>query len=171
MIEGVTPYSAMKDSGIAWLGRVPSHWSTPRLKTVFREVDHRSGTGEEPLLSLRMRQGLVDHHAMGGKPIPASSLVNYKRTQSGDLVMNRMRAATGLFAATRTVGLVSPDYAVLRPRSQVDLQYFVHLFRTPLMMSVFRLESRGLGTGESGFLRLYTERFGMLATPFPPPDE
>ena len=85
--------------------------------------------------------------------------------------MNRMRAAAGLFAATRTVGLVSPDYAVLRPRTQLDLQYFVHLFRTPLMMSIFRLESRGLGTGESGFLRLYTERFGMLAAPFPPPDE
>ena len=69
MIEGLMPYSAMKEFGVAWLGQVPSHWSTPRLKIVFREVDRRSGTGEEPLLSLRMQQGLVDHHVMGGKPI------------------------------------------------------------------------------------------------------
>ncbi len=115
-----------------------------------------------------MQQGLVDHHEMGGKPIPASNLVNYKRTEPGEIVMNRMRAAAGLFAKTPKVGLVSPDYAVLRPHKTVELQYFVHLFRTPVMMAIFRVESRGLGTGESGFLRLYTERFGMLAVPVPP---
>jgi type I restriction enzyme S subunit len=86
--------------------------------------------------------------------------------------MNRMRAAAGLFAATSTVGLVSPDYAVLRPiKTPIHLRYFVHLFRTPAMMSIFRLESRGLGTGESGFLRLYTDRFGMLSVPIPPATE
>jgi type I restriction enzyme S subunit len=171
MIDGLKPYPAYKDSGVPWLGDLPEHWDSPRLKTVFREVDRRSGTGEEPLLSLRMQQGLVDHHAMGGKPIPPSSLINYKRTEPGDIVMNRMRAAAGLFAATPTVGLVSPDYAVLRPRMPVEPQYFVHLFRTPSMMSVFRSESRGLGTGESGFLRLYAERFGLLQAPRPPLDE
>jgi len=171
MIVDLKPYRAMKDSGVPWLGEVPEHWDAPRLKTLFREVDRRSGTGEEPLLSLRMQQGLVDHHVTGGTPIPPSSLIHYKRTQPDDIVMNRMRAAAGLFAVTPTVGLVSPDYAVLRPRTLVDVQYFVYLFRTPLMMSVFRLESRGLGTGESGFLRLYTERFGMLAAPVPPHGE
>lgn len=168
MIADLKPYPRMKDSGVAWLGEVPEHWEVRRLKTVFREVDRRSGTGEEPLLSLRMQHGLVNHHASGGKPMPPSGLVNYKRTEPGELVMNRMRAAAGLFAATPTLGVVSPDYAVLRPRHTVELDYFVHVFRTPLMTSVFRLESRGLGTGESGFLRLYTERFGMLAAPLPP---
>lgn len=168
MIEELKSYAGMKDCRVAWLAQVPAHWDVRRLKMVFREVDHRTKTGEETLLSLRMQQGLVDHHAMGGKPIPPSSLVNYKITMPGEIVMNRMRAAAGLFAATRVIGLVSPDYAVLCPRVPVHLQYFVHLFRTPLMMSTFRLESRGLGTGESGFLRLYTERFGMLVTPLPP---
>lgn len=171
MIAELRPYPSMTDSGLPWLGKMPLGWSTHRLKSVFREVDQRSGTGNEPLLSLRMREGLVDHHAMGGRAIPPSSLVNYKVTRPGEIVMNRMRAAAGLFAATRTLGLVSPDYAVLRPRTRVDLDYFVKLFRTPLMMAIFRLESRGLGTGESGFLRLYAERFGMLAVPVPPPVE
>ncbi len=167
MIADLEPYPAYRDSGVPWFEVVPAHWATSRLKAVFCEVDRRSGTGEEPLLSLRMQQGLVDHHAMGGKPIPPSNLVNYKLTQPGEIVMNRMRAAAGLFAATLTVGLVSPDYAVLRPKALADLQYFVYLFRTPLMMSIFRLESRGLGTGESGFLRLYIDRFGMLSVPVP----
>ena len=36
------------------------------------------------------------------------------------------------------------------------------------MTAVFRLESTGLGTGESGFLRLYSAQFGRLAIPIPP---
>jgi type I restriction enzyme S subunit len=118
-----------------------------------------------------MHAGLVDHHASGGKPIPAENLVGYKVTSPGEIVMNRMRASAGLFGTTRISGLVSPDYAVLRPREPVELDYFVQLFRTPAMRAVFRLESRGLGTGESGFMRLYTDRFGMLSAPIPSTNE
>ncbi|MEO7967092.1 MAG: restriction endonuclease subunit S [Gemmatimonadaceae bacterium] len=82
-----------------------------------------------------------------------------------------MRAAAGLFAAATSEGLVSPDYAIFTPVRAVSLPYAIQLFRTPAMMSVFRLESRGLGTGESGFLRLYSDRFGMLRVPLPPPAE
>lgn len=130
MTAGLKPYPAYRDSGLPWLGEVPSHWTTPRFKTIFREIDRRSGTGEEPLLSLRMERGLVDHHAVGGKPIPLANLLNYKVTRPGEIVMNRMRAAAGLFVATPKLGLVSPDYAVLRPRKGVELGYFVHLFRS-----------------------------------------
>jgi type I restriction enzyme S subunit len=167
-IAALKPYPTMKDSGVPWLGAIPVHWSSRRLKTVFREVDERSKTGTETLLSLRMEHGLVDHHGTGGKPIPAEALVGYKRTEPGEIVMNRMRAAAGLFAAAPCAGIVSPDYAVLRPIVPVELGYYVRPFRSPHMMSVSRLESRGLGTGESGFLRLYTERFGMLASLVPP---
>jgi len=39
------------------------------------------------------------------------------------------------------------------------------------LSAVFRAESKGLGTGESGFLRLYTDRFGPIPVPYPPLDE
>ena len=86
----------------------------------------------------------------------------------GEIVMNRMRASSGLFAAATSDGLVSPDYAIFRTVSQVNVAYAVQLFRTPAMMAVFRIESTGLGTGESGFLRLYSDQFGRLAIPIPP---
>ena len=34
MIAGLNPYSAYKDSGVAWLGKVPAHWEARRLKTL-----------------------------------------------------------------------------------------------------------------------------------------
>lgn len=168
MIGELKPYAEYKDSGLPWLGQVPAHWEVRRVKTVLREIDRRSSTGRETLLSLRMQAGLVDHHALGGKPILPSALVGYKRVLPGEIVMNRMRASAGLFAAAASDGLVSPDYAIFRPVDRVHVAYAVHLFRTPAMRAVFRLESTGLGTGESGFLRLYSDQFGRLAIPNPP---
>lgn len=118
-----------------------------------------------------MQAGLVDHHALGGRYIPASSLIRYKHVMPGEIVMNRMRAAAGLFAVATSEGLVSPDYALFKAAPRIDVAYAVALFRTPALMSIFRLESRGLGTGESGFLRLYTDRFGVVPLALPPVDE
>ena len=80
-------------------------------------------------------------------------------------------AAIGLIAVTPHAGLVSPDYAVFIPSGQFSVEYFTYLFKTELMGSVFRSESTGLGTGSSGFLRLYSENFLALWLPYPPPDE
>lgn len=168
MIGDLKPYADYKDSGLPWLGKVPQHWDVRRIKTALREVDRRSPEGLEPLLSLRMHTGLVDHHALGGRPIPPSALIGYKRVLPGEIVMNRMRASTGLFAAATSEGLVSPDYAVFRAVGPMNVDYAVQLFQTPAMMAVFRLESTGLGTGESGFLRLYSDQFGRLAVAIPP---
>jgi type I restriction enzyme S subunit len=118
-----------------------------------------------------MRAGLVDHLEAGGKPIAASALVGYKCVKPPEIVMNRMRAASGLFAVASRPGLVSPDYAVFQPKVNVDPSYYVQLFKSPTMTKVFRMESKGLGTGEAGFMRLYTDRFGSIAAPLPPIDE
>lgn len=171
MIEGLRPYSEMSATGLDWLPAVPVHWETRRIKTVLHEVDRRTTTGEEKLLSLRMIAGLVGHNDVGGKPIPPAALVGFKKIEPGQIVMNRMRAAIGLFGVANEPGLVSPDYAVFSELVDADQQYLLRLFRVPAMGAIFRSESKGLGTGQSGFLRLYTDRFGSIRIPLPPLDE
>ena len=39
------------------------------------------------------------------------------------------------------------------------------------MRTVFRIESKGLGTGSSGFMRLYSDRFGIIKIALPPLSE
>ena len=169
--RGLDPNVRLKPSGVEWLGDVPEHWEVRRAKHLFREVDHRSATGTEVLLSLRMYQGLVPHNEVSTIPISAQALVGFKKVEPGQIVMNRMRAAIGMFGAANQPGLVSPDYAVLEPIANVEPMYFLRLFRTPAAGTVFRIESKGLGTGSSGFMRLYTERFGIIKLPVPPQDE
>ncbi len=169
--QGLDPNVPMKESGVEWLGEIPAHWKIRRCKSLFREVDVRTDTGEETLLSLRMYQGLVPHNEVSERPISSAQLVGYKFTQPGQIVMNRMRAASGLFAVTPRPGLVSPDYAIFETSEEVFAPYYVNLFKSPLMRHVFRINSKGLGTGSSGFLRLYTERFGVIPVPCPPTTE
>lgn len=171
MIDGLKPYREAKATNLPWLPTIPAHWDVRRIKTLLRERDRRTETGEEPLLSLRMREGIVDHLAAGGKPLSNADLVGYKIVDCGMLVMNRMRASSGLFGVSPSRGLVSPDYAIFRSVSLVDTSYVLYLFKTPMLAQIFRAESKGLGTGEAGFLRLYTDRFGLIGIPLPPIEE
>ena len=171
MILDLRPYPAYKDSGLPWLPSIPDHWESPRIKVLLKEFEHRTATGQGSLLSLRMREGLVDHIAAGGKDIPPEALVGYKLIEPGVVVMNRMRAASGLFGVARSDGLVSPDYATFCPALGINTAYLMYLFKIPLLAQIFRAESKGLGTGEAGFLRLYTDRFGTIHVPQPSTNE
>ena len=155
-------------SSISWAGMAPAHWPVRYLKHIFKEIDNRTNTGKEVLYSLRMSGRLVRHHDVSDKPIPADQLIGYKLVQPGQLVMNRMRASMGLFAIAKEHGLVSPDYAVFAPITDVVQEYFLMLFRNSAIQGVFLTESKGLGTGSSGVLRLYSDRFGAIKVPCPP---
>lgn len=169
--RGLDPAVSLKDSGIPWLGEIPEHWEITRIKSLIREIDWRTSTGEEELLSLRMHTGLVPHNAVSSIPIASEALIGFKKVSTGQLVMNRMRAAIGMFGISERPGLVSPDYAVFEQTKPLVLKYLLALFQTPGMCRAFRVESKGLGNGASGFMRLYSERFGAIRVPLPPPDE
>lgn len=170
--RGLDPNMPLKSSGEKWLGEVPEHWRVVRAKAFFREVDIRSVMGEETLLSLRLGKGLVPHHDVSDKPLEASDVVGFKKVEVGQMVINRMRAASGLIAVAQQPGLVSPDYAVFDVLNRdLCIEYFLELFKTPLLQAVFRSSSKGLGTGEQGFLRLYTDAFLALHFPYPPENE
>ena len=169
--RGLNPDAPMKDSGIDWIGQIPAHWEVLPLKRLFRERNDRSTTGTETLLSLRMNEGLVPHDDVSDKAIDADALKDYKQVFPRQLVMNRMRASIGIFGVVTASGIVSPDYAIfdIAPRANAD--FFLQLFKTGVMGQQFRNASRGLGTGSSGFMRLYTDNFGAISVALPPAAE
>ena len=169
--RGLDPSVPLKPSGISWLGDIPQHWEVRRIKHLLREVDHRSMTGSEPLLSMRMHHGLVlfaDHFS---RPPQAATLVGFKLVRPGQFVVNRMQAGNGVIFASTLTGLVSPDYAVFDPIGNANVEFLGELFRSRNVCAKFRAESKGLGTGTSGFLRLYNDRLGAIHLALPPHSE
>jgi type I restriction enzyme S subunit len=100
-----------------------------------------------------------------------SNLVGYKRVRPNEIVLNRMQASNGMFFRSTLEGLVSPDYAVFRPIADVNCEFLAELFRSAPMRATIRAEQKGLGTGTSGFLRLYSDRLGAMSVVLPPRDE
>ncbi len=166
--RGLDPKTPLRPSGLDWLGDIPAHWDIRRAKALFKEIDDRSESGEEELLSLRMNIGLVPHREVSEKPIANADVVGFKRVQPREIVLNRMRAANGLVAVAYESGIVSPDYAVFKTAPEALPEFYVALFKTRLLQAVFRSESKGLGTGSQGFLRLYSDNFLSIHLPVPP---
>lgn len=172
LTRGDDSHARMVDEpALEWIAERPEHWSIHRLKHFFRENTRYSVDGEEVLYSLRMNEGLVPHNDVSDKVIPSPDLVGYKKISPGQIVMNRMRAAIGLFGLADAEGIVSPDYSVFDVSKTAHPAYFLRLFKTAPMMTAFRILSKGLGTGQSGFMRLNADRFGEVRVAVPGYDE
>lgn len=164
-------FDAYQESCVRWVDELPAHWRSRRIKTFLREVDERSGTGEGALLTMRRSSGLVPLSDFSDKIAEPHKLRHYKLASPGQIVMNPMQAGNGMFAICNAPGLISPDYRAFELADAADPRYLIALFKSEAMRATFRAESKGLGTGTAGFLRLYPQRFGSLFAPFPPPDE
>jgi type I restriction enzyme, S subunit len=58
VIRGLNPDAPMKESGVAWLGKIPSHWVVKPLKTLFRQLK-RQGFQDKDVLSVYRDFGVV----------------------------------------------------------------------------------------------------------------
>ena len=154
-------YPSYRCASAEWLGELPDHWSVIRSKYLLAEVDERSDSGDELLLSLTKSRGLIPRSEITDRPAGAATLVGYKVCRPGDIVMNKMQAWNGMFGFSRYHGIVSPDYAVFRPTRELDARYFGWLFTISLYVSQFLWRSRGMGTA---FLRLHPSVFGDVET-------
>ena len=158
MIADLKPYADYKDSGLAWLGQVPGHWSVLRAKCLFREVDERSSTGREELLSVSHLTGITPRRLKTVTMFLAESNVGHKVCRPGDLVINTLWAWMAALGVTRHTGIVSPAYGVYRPITCGGMlpAYADHLLRTPLYAAEYQRRSTGVNSSR---LRLYPEQF------------
>jgi len=166
--RGLDPAVKLKPSGIPWLGDVPEHWEVLRSKYIYREVDHRSATGNETHLSMSQKLGLVPRSQLEQRGLVSESYVGAKLCVKGDLVLNRLKAHPGVFALAPEPGLISPDYTVFRPARDLESRYFEAAYRTPACRVELRKRAKGI---VQGFWRLYTDDFYDIKMPVPPVDE
>lgn len=164
--------TAIENTKTAWLGEFPAHWEVLRIKNLFQEIDSRSETGSEELLSVSHYTGVTlkresleneDDHLTN-----AESLVGYKLVRKGDLVINIMLAWNGSLGISPYNGITSPAYCVYRIKGDNNPEYFGYLFSTNLFKAEFRRHSTGIIDSR---LRLYSDKFFSIFTVVPPKAE
>ena len=159
-----------KSSGIPWLGDIPAHWQVLRAKHLFQEVDERSKSGREEMLSVSHITGVTPRSEKNVTMFKARSYVGHKICRPGDLVINTMWAWMAALGISSYEGIVSPSYAVYRSRKANRLlgDYADLLLRTWPYASNYLCRSTGLRPSR---LRLYPEEFLKIPIIIPPIDE
>lgn len=140
-------YPIYKNSGVEWLGDVPEHWESNRLKKYLIERNEKnSPIKTDNLLSVTMYQGVIpvsEKQGNGGNK-PKENLENYKISYPNDIVLNSMNVIVGSVGLNKYTGLISPAYYALYNRNKNNnIKFFSYIFHNPF----FQKGLFGLGNG------------------------
>lgn len=170
MRKALTTYAEYKDSGLAWLGRIPSDWSIIRNKEIFKERGSVSNTGKETLLTISHITGVTPRSEKTVNMFMAETMVGYKICHEGDLIINTMWAWMGALGTSNELGICSPSYNVYMPQKGIPYNriYFDYLFRIPNAVMEMTRNSKGIVLSR---LRLYAKDFFQIETILPSLEE
>lgn len=113
-------YESYKDSGVKWLGQIPSHWDTGKMREFFSERKQLSQDGSEMLLSVSEYSGITPSTNDAGENVSRSaSLVGYKKCKASDLIINIMLAWKRGLGISEYDGIVSPAYCVFGTHTSI----------------------------------------------------
>lgn len=157
-------YSEYKDSGVKWLGEIPSHWELLKSKYLWKETFENSTSGKEDLLSVSQYTGVTKSKADSR----SESLIGYKIVHKDDLVINIMLAWLGGLGVSNDEGVVSPAYCTYKLIRDYNPKFLHYLYKTPMYLAEFARHSTGVVPSR---WRMYTDDFGQVVSLLPPVEE
>lgn len=141
-------YDSYKDSGVEWIGEIPSTWTTLKFGFLFRTVSIKNNDGEINLSVYRdygviPRDSRDDNHN-----VVSEDTSNYKLVEIGDFVMNKMKCWMGSIGVSNYRGIVSPSYTVMKLVSNHNSNYINYLIRSKTYIPEYRRLSYGVREGQ-----------------------
>ncbi len=140
--KGLNPNAEMKDSGIRYIGMIPSHWETKKGKFIFNYIQKSPREddgvitcfrdGEVTLRSKRREDGFTI----------SEKEIGYQGIDIGDLVVHGMDGFAGAIGISDSRGKASPVLNVLE--TEQNKRYYMYLLRTMAFRGVFESLSTGI---------------------------
>ncbi|MDZ5501326.1 restriction endonuclease subunit S [Enterococcus cecorum] len=147
--HGLNPNVPMKFSGVEWLGDIPAHWTTIKLRQILHPFSEKNHP-ELPLLSVVREQGVIIRNVEDKESnhnfIP-DDLSGYKMVKKGQFAMNKMKAWQGSYGISNYTGIVSPAYFIFDVDFE-NLEYFHYAIRSKVYVNFFAQASDGIRVGQ-----------------------
>ena len=171
--EEVDPSPRQKPSGVEWLGEMPEHWESKRLKFLTSTNDDSLSETEDPLRAIAYVDiGSVDPSAgithtedmvFEDAPSRARRLV-----RDGDTIISTVRTYLRAIAPIRNPPpdtVVSTGFAVIRPQ-KLDSEFATWAFREYGFIEEIVARSTGVS-----YPAINASQIGDLPIPLPPRSE
>lgn len=157
--KGLDPAVPTKDSGVEWLGEVPEHWRSRKVKRLFTQ-SKRQGYTDMEVLSVYRDYGVVKKSSRddNNNKTP-DDLSLYQLVMAGDLVVNKMKAWQGSLGVSEHQGITSPDYVVYSPSHEEVPKFLHYLLRASHMPKVYLSISNGIRPSQ---WRIEPEKFEQI---------
>lgn len=145
-------YDSYKDSGVKWIGEIPSHWEVKRLASYFTERRSKvSDKDYEPLSVTKL--GVFPQWENVAKSDDSD---NRKLVKKGDFVINSRSDRKGSSGVADRDGSVSLINIVLQPRKTITPQFTLHLLKSYKFIEEYYRNGRGIVAD------LWTTRFDEM---------
>ena len=137
----------MKDSGVEWIGNIPSCWNVVKFKSICTPKSILN-SGNRELLSVYLDRGVIRYSDSTNMQVhkPSESLDKYQNVDVGDLVMNNQQAWRGSVGVSKYKGIISPAYLIYKLSDLCYPNYMNYVFRDCTMVQQYEYCSRGVGS-------------------------
>lgn len=119
--KGLNPDVQMKDSGVRWCPKIPSHWNVYNPKALFTMRDQRAKTGERQLTASQKHGIVYQDEFMEMESQRVVVVVKdfsiLKHVEPGDFVISMRSFQGGLEYSTKR-GCISSAYVMLIPNKE-----------------------------------------------------
>ena len=146
--KGLDPNIKMKDSGVEWIGEIPSAWTTKRMCYVFKTISINNTSNELNLSVYRDYGVILTDSRDDNRNVISEDISNYKLVEVGDFVMNKMKCWMGSLGLSDYRGIVSPSYTVMKPLIKNVHRYIHYLLRSNIYIPQYKRLSYGVRIGQ-----------------------
>ena len=168
--KGIDSTAKMKDSGVEWLGYIPSHWRVVPAKALFaqsKEIRHET----DAQLTASQKYGIISQddymERQNYKIVLADKgLENWKHVEPNDFIIS-LRSFKGGLEISYIPGCITWHYIVLKPKAGVEPEYFKWLFKSPRYIQALQRTGHFIRDGQE----LRFSNFVQVPLPLIPMEE
>lgn len=140
-------YESYKDSGVKWLGKIPSHWEVKKLRAFFSEVCE-SNFALKVHNQLQFKYGtIVPKPDTGVDDAVLKTISKYTVVNRGDIIINGLNLNYDFISfrvgKVNEQGVITSAYIAMRPNKGLSSKFYEYLLKAMDAKKVFH----GFGTG------------------------
>ncbi|MEQ2507901.1 restriction endonuclease subunit S [Segatella sinensis] len=133
-------YDTYKDSGIAWIGNIPSEWEIKKLGNFYTQRNEKVSDKDFSPLSVTM-QGILPQLETAAKTNDGD---NRKLVRVGDFAINSRSDRRGSCGISPYDGSVSLINTVLCPKDKMNAKFYNWLFHTTMFADEYYKWGHGI---------------------------